>query len=444
MNQRSPLERFLAIFTEVKAGEGGTALFLTLNIFLILTAYYIIKPVREALILSVEGGAEWKIYTAAGQSLLLLGAIPLYARLASRVSRRRLINWVTVFFVSNLVFFFIAVTLVRESSLILGIGFFLWVGVFNVMVPAQFWSFANDIYTVEQGKRLFAIVAFGASSGAVVGSWITRQNIESLGLGNLLLMSGGLLLVALAITAIVERRESRQAREQNVAPQEEPLPEGNAFSLVWRSRYLLLIAFLMLFLNWVNSTGEYILSDMVKAAIEKQADSSGLVGAARSEWVEESIGGFYASFFGVVNVIALLMQLFLVSRIIKYIGVRVALLILPCIALGGYALLFAIPLLGVVRWAKTAENATDYSLLNTIRQALFLPTTREEKYKAKQVIDTFFMRAGDVAAAVVVGVGVGALGLSGRQFALVNLGLVVVWLVLAIRIGREYRRLTDE
>ena len=168
------------------------------------------------------------------------------------------------------------------------------------------------------------------------------------------------------------------------------------------------------------------------------------IGEERSEWVEESIGGFYASFFGVVNVIALLMQLFLVSRIIKYIGVRVALLILPCIALGGYALLFAIPLLGVVRWAKTAENATDYSLQNTIRQALFLPTTREEKYKAKQVIDTFFMRAGDVAAAVVVGVGVGALGLSGRQFALVNLGLVVVWLVLAIRIGREYRRLTDD
>jgi AAA family ATP:ADP antiporter len=443
MNQRSPLERLLAIFTDVKAGEGTTALLLTLNIFLILTAYYIIKPVREALILSVEGGAASKIYTAAGQSLLLLGAIPLYARLASRVSRRRLINWVTVFFVSNLVLFFVAVTLVHDSSLALGVGFFLWVGVFNVMVPAQFWSFANDIYTVEQGKRLFAIVAFGASSGAVVGSWITRQNIEQLGLGNLLLMSGGLLLVALGITAIVENLQSGRARAE-AAPEQEPLPEGNAFSLVWRSRYLLFIAFLMLILNWVNSTGEYILSDMVKTAIEKQADSNGLVGEARSEWVGESIGGFYASFFGVVNVVALLMQLFLVSRIIKYIGVRIALLILPCIALGGYALLFAIPLLGVVRWAKTAENATDYSLQNTVRQALFLPTTREEKYKAKQVIDTFFMRAGDVAAAVVVGVGVQFLGLSGRQFALVNLGLVVVWLFLAIRIGREYQKLTAD
>jgi AAA family ATP:ADP antiporter len=441
MNHRSPLERVLAIFTEVKAGEGKVVLLLTLNIFLILTAYYIIKPVREALILSVEGGAEWKIYTAAGQSLLLLGAIPLYARLASRVSRRRLINWVTVFFVSNLALFFVAVTVVRESNLVLGIGFFLWVGVFNVMVPAQFWSFANDIYTVEQGKRLFAIVAFGASSGAVVGSWITRQNIEALGLGNLLLMSGGLLLLALGITALVENLQSGRNRADSAA-QEEPLPEGGAFSLVWRSRYLLLIAFLMLFLNWVNSTGEYILGDMVKAAIEKQADGNGLAGEARSEWIEESIGGFYASFFGVVNVVALMMQLFLVSRIIKYIGVRVALLILPCIALGGYALLFAVPLLGVVRWAKTAENATDYSLQNTVRQALFLPTTREEKYKAKQVIDTFFMRAGDVAAAVVVGFGVEVIGLSGRQFALVNLGLVAVWLYLAIRIGREYRRLS--
>ena len=438
---RSPLERFLSIFTEVKAGEGIVALLLTLNIFLILTAYYIIKPVREALILAIEGGAEWKIYTAAGQSILLLGAIPLYARLASRVSRRRLINWVTVFFVSNLLLFFVAITAVRESSLLLGVGFFLWVGIFNVMVPAQFWSFANDVYTVDQGKRLFAIVAFGASSGAVVGSWITRQNIEELGLGNLLLISGGLLLFGLIITGIVERLEAGRKRAEDVAREEEPLPEGNAFSLVFANRYLLLIGFLMLFLNWVNTTGEYILGDTVKTAIEAQADAQRIVGEERSEWVEESIGGFYASFFAVVNVLGLVFQLFLVSRILKYLGVRVALMILPIIAFGGYTLLFAIPILSVVRWAKTAENATDYSLQNTVRQALFLPTTREQKYKAKQVIDTLFMRAGDVMAAVVVLIGVEIAGLSGRQFALINLVLVGVWLFLALRIGREYNQL---
>lgn len=439
--RRSPLERFLGIFTEVRSGEGITALLLTLNIFLILTAYYIIKPVREALILSVEGGAELKSYAAAGQGLLLLAAVPAYAWLASRVSRRKLISSVTLFFVSNLILFFLAIKLTPHASTPLSIGFFLWVGVFNLMIPAQFWSFANDIYSVEQGKRLFAIVAFGASLGAVLGSDITDRLIVPLGLDQLLLLSAGILLLALGLTWLVEAIRSGEIRADRAIP-DEPIPRGGAFGLVIRNRYLLLIALLMLFLNWVNTTGEYILGDTIKSAIEGQADAAAISGALRDQWVAERIGGFYASFFRVVNLLGLGLQLFVVSRVLKYLGVRVALLVLPCIALGGYAILFALPLLPVVRWAKTAENATDYSLQNTVRQALFLPTTREQKYKAKQAIDTVFVRAGDVLSAVLVYVGANLLVLSTRQFALVNLGLVVIWLLLALAIGREYRRLT--
>jgi len=199
---------------------------------------------------------------------------------------------------------------------------------------------------------------------------------------------------------------------------------------------------LMLLLNWVNTTGEFILGDTVKSAIEIQAVEQGIDPAQRDEWVGENIGAFYARFFSVVNVLGLVMQLFLVSRIIKYIGVARALLILPVIALGGYAVLAFFPILSVVRWAKTAENATDYSLHNTVRQALFLPTTRAQKYKAKQAIDSFFVRAGDLFSAALVYVGLNVLSLSTTGFALVNLGLVVIWLLIAIQIGREYSRLT--
>jgi AAA family ATP:ADP antiporter len=432
----------LGLFAEVQSGEAKVVLLLALNVFLILTAYYIIKPVREALILTVDGGAELKSYAAAGQGLLLLVAVPIYAWLASRVSRRLLINAVTLFFVSNLVLFFLLMKITPDSSRLLALGFFLWVGVFNLMVPAQFWSFANDVYTVEQGKRLFAIVAFGASVGAVLGSNIADRLIQPLGLDQLLLVSGGLLLVSLAVTGLVENLQ-RDRRDGSESVEEQPLPEGGAFGLVLRNRYLLLIALLMLFLNWVNTTGEYILGDTVKGAIESRADAAGLVGAARDAWVGEHIGAFYARFFGVVNAVGLTLQLFVVSRILKYLGVRVALMVLPCIALGGYAILFAMPLLSVVRWAKTAENATDYSLQNTVRQALFLPTTREQKYKAKQAIDTVFVRAGDILSAVLVYVGVNVLALSTRQFALVNMGLVLVWLFLAARVGLEYKRLTE-
>jgi AAA family ATP:ADP antiporter len=187
----------------------------------------------------------------------------------------------------------------------------------------------------------------------------------------------------------------------------------------------------------VNTTGEYILGRTVAAAA---ADA---VRAGTAGGLDERayIGKFYSDFFSVVNVVGLLLQLFVVSRVLKFAGVRVAIMVLPLIALVGYGILAFVPILSAVRWAKTAENATDYSLQNTVRNVLFLPTTREEKYKAKQGIDSFFVRAGDVFSAGLVFVGSALLHLGTRQFALVNLALVAGWLVLAVMIGRAYNRL---
>jgi AAA family ATP:ADP antiporter len=138
----------------------------------------------------------------------------------------------------------------------------------------------------------------------------------------------------------------------------------------------------------------------------------------------------------------MLLQLFVVSRVVKYLGVPVALCIVPLVALGSYATAAFIPSLAIMRWVKTAENSVDYSLMNTIRQMLFLPTTREEKYKAKQVIDSFVVRAGDVLAAVTVYLGTTFFALSVSQFAWINAALVVVWLILAVLTGREFQRQT--
>ncbi len=167
---KSILERFLGFFAEVRGGEGLTALLLTANIFLILTSYYIMKPVREALILASPGGAELKSYMSAGQTFLLLFTVPLYGKLVARLSRRRLLNIVTLFFAACLVVFY----LLGQAQVPLDVPFFLWIGIFSVSLVAQFWSFANDLYPPEQGKRLFAIVAFGASLGAVFGT-TTRE-----------------------------------------------------------------------------------------------------------------------------------------------------------------------------------------------------------------------------------------------------------------------------
>lgn len=443
------LDRFLRLFAPVEAREGRVVLLLALNVFLLLTAYYIIKPVREALILSAFG-AETKIYASAGQALLLLGAVPLYGWLADRTGRRRLIATVLVFFAACLVAFY----LLARLHVPLGIPFYLWVGVFNVMVIAQFWSFANDVYTPEEGKRLFAIVAFGSSSGAVFGSFVTGRLIEPLGVYQLMLLSAALLVVSLTLTFVVDGMRRGPGPAAKTEPESTPasgdsLDGPGGFALVLRNRYLLLIALMMILANLVNTTGEYVLGARVKQAQEQtvaQVVRAPGMGVEEFEALEEerraqvgaAIGGFYADFFSIVNLVGLLTQLFLVSRIIGWFGVRAGILVLPIVACGGYLLMAIFPLLGVARWAKTAENATDYSLQNTVRNMLFLPTTRAEKYKAKQAIDTFAMRAGDVAAALLVLAGTAWIGLGPGGFALVNVGLALAWIVLAVAIARRH------
>lgn len=448
--QKTLLERCLATFAEVHAGEGVTAILLMLNLFLLLAAYLIIKTVREPLILA-EGGAVVKSYAAAGQALLLLFIVRGYGAFASRVNRNKLINWVTAFFISNLVVFYI----LAQFRLPLGVAFFLWVGIFNLFVIAQFWSFANDIYTQEQGKRLFAIVAVGGSLGAIVGPWIAGRLFEPLGAYQLMLVSGGILGICILITNVVNAREKRRGqvalKKEDV---EKPLGKEGGFKLVMGQRYLLLIALLMLVLNLVNTTGEFILGKTVTAEAQKvvameeeriaaSGVSEGLTETDRKKIKLGFIINFYANFFFWVSLLAFIVQLFLVSRILKYLGVLAALFILPTIALGAYSLIAIMPVLGIMKVVKILENSTDYSLQNTARQALFLPTSREAKYKAKAAIDTFFVRIGDVLSAGLVFVGV-QIALETSGFAAINIVLIIAWLLLILGIAREYKKLTSE
>ena len=440
------LDRFLGIFTDVHGGEGVTALLLMLNIFLLLAAYYLLKTIREPLILSVPGGAEVKSYSAAATAGLLILLVPLYSAVASRVSRVKLINGVTLFFVACLVAFFA----LNRAGVPIGIAFFIWVGIFSLMVIAQLWAFANDVYTVEQGKRLFAIVGFGASLGAIAGSFVTGQLVKSFGPYPFMLGAAALLGVCMLLTTMVHLREKHRREAAPLAPtageaaegakggSDEPVTGRSGFALVFSDHYLLLIAFLMLLYNLVNTNGEYILGKTVVVLY------TATHGAAATGGLDEKkvIGEFYGNYFTLVNLISAAIQAFVVSRVLKRFGVRVALLVLPVVAMAGYVSMAFVPLLSFIRGAKIAENSVDYSLQNTTRNALYLPTSREAKYKAKQANDTFFVRFGDVLSAGVVFAGTTWLGFAPKHFALVNAGLIVVWLVLAVAIGRRFKRLS--
>jgi len=448
--RRNPLDRFLLLFAEVHVGEGLTAILLTVNLFLLLTAYLIIKTVREALILS-EGGAEIKSYAAAGQALLLFVLVPTYSYLASRVNRIKLINFTTLFFISNLIVFY----LLAQLRIPLGVYFFLWVGIFNLFIIAQFWSFANDIYSEEQGKRLFAIIAFGGAVGAVLGPKLASLLFEPFGPYLLMLVTAGLLGVCLIFPNLVSRREAaRGPRANDSGDADKPLAKVGAFKLVIGRRYLMLIAALMIVANVVNTTGEFIMGKSVTEEAQRLAKSESISSSTdpipsssakemNSKKVRDYIGRFYGDFLFTVGLISAAAQLFLVSRIMNFCGVPGSLFFLPIVAFLGYSSISLIPALAIIRLAKVFENSTDYSLQNTARQALFLPTSREEKYKAKAAIDTFFIRIGDLLSTALVYLSV-QFAISVRSLTLINVTLVVLWLVLVTSIGRLYRALAAE
>lgn len=438
--KKNALERLLSLFADVRAGEGLGAILLTLNVFLILEAYYLLKPVREALILTEPlfkgvSGPEQKAYSSAAQAVLLMGVVPLYGWLATRVPRMRLIAITSLFFVLNLGLFYLA----GQAGLRVGVAFFIWIGIFNLFVPAQFWAFANDLYTEGQGQRLFPLIGVGASLGAWVGASAVPPLLRQAGFTPYTLMSisGGILLVALATTVFVNRRETARAEPEARKINEAPLGRQGGFELILKDRYLTWIAVLIVILNIVNSTGEFLLSNVVaNEAATRIGTGPEHVPASRA-----FVGSFYGSFYAIQNLLGLLLQLFVTSRVMRFIGVRGALFILPVLALINYSVIAVAPILAVVRVGKLLENSTDYSIQNTIRAALFLPTSREAKYKAKAAIDTFFARTGDMLQGGFVAAG-GALGIGWPAFAWLNVGLTGAWLVAAGRIAREHRRKT--
>lgn len=429
---KGPLERFLSLFADVRAGEGAGALLLAFNVFLLLGAYYMLKPAREALILA-EYGAEEKAYASALQAVLLIGIVPLYTWLATRISRMPLLTTTAVFFASNLVIFY----LIGQTGVRLGLVFYVWLGIFNVFVVSQFWAFANDIYTEGQGRRLFPLVGVGASLGAWVGAATVEPLIEELAFTPFTLMLAGaaVLMIALGVTFLVNRR-SVQRTPVHERVDAKPLSGEGGFSLVFKDRYLLWIGVLIVLLNVVNTTGEYLLGRVITANAETM-----FTGADQLEQSRAYVGSFYGTFYATVNLLGFLLQLFVASRALRYLGVRGSLFILPILALVNYSVIAVAPLLAVIRIGKILENSTDYSIHNTVRQALFLPTTREAKYTAKAAIDTFGQRFGDVASAGVV-LGGTALGAATAAFAWFNVALTVGWLAVAGRIAREHRKKT--
>jgi ATP:ADP antiporter, AAA family len=427
--EKSLVERALAPIADVRRGEAASVLLMTLLMFLVLGAYYLLKTAREVFILT-EGGAEVKSYSSAGQALLLLAIVPAYGAFASRVNRVRLVTSVTLFFASNLLFFLVAL----KTGMHVGIVYFLWVGIFNLMVPAQLWAFAADLYTREQGKRLFPLIGVGSSLGAWLGA-MRAGDLVSVGGPGRLLISGGAILVVCALLVRVIDRVTVRAEKTTTAGADAPLGKEGGFELIFKDRYLLLIALLTVLLNIVNTSGEYLFGRYV---VEQSHILHGY-GAENAALRERFVGETYSRLFSTVNLVGFLLQMFVVSRVFTFLGVGKSLFIHPTVALVGYLMMLRAPSVQLMGILKVADNSIDYSLGNTTKQALWLPTSREAKYKAKQAVDSFFVRTGDVIQAGVVFLGERLL-LTVPAFAAINLVLVGGWLAVVGLINRSSAR----
>ncbi len=447
---RSLIERFLGLFTEVRSGEGTTALLMFANTFILLCVYYFLKPMREGWIatsgISGLSKVEVKAYSSFAQSLCLLFMMGWYGRLAGRWSRVTLITRATLFCIANLmVFWLLQPGFIFQSLPFVGIIFYMWVGIAGVFVMAQFWTFCADVYTDERGKRILPFIAIGATSGAVAGSKIVSAMIDSgiVATEALLLLATVPMFVSIGLTQIVDRREGGTGRPATGATQ--PVQDAGSIlsgaRLVLVSRFLMAAALVTLLTNWVNTNGENLLFRVVQEALAGQAATQGLRDPQAVEaFTRNGTTVFYGDFFFGVNTVALVLQAFAASRLLKYGGFATIALMLPVIALLSYTTIALLPVLAVVKVMKIAENATDYSINNTARHILWLPVSAEMKYRGKPVIDTLYVRLGDGLAAATVLVGIHVLAMSIQTFLLFNLSLVICWLIFTTMMVREHRR----
>lgn len=445
------VERGLRAFTDVRPGEGRIALLMFANVFLILCAYYFIKPLREGWI-AVSGlgnlsKLELRAYTAFGQSLLLIPVVAGYGRLVGRWPRAMLIERATLFCMANMVVFWaLQPKFLIEHVPYIGIVFYLWVGMFAVFVVAQFWAFAADLYDEERGNRLLPMIAIGATAGAAVGSLLLEKLVSSgaVPTHQVLLMALVPLAASIWLTRTADKADASVTKRAPVVPVATAPAfddRSGALRLVFGNRYLLAIGLIMLVTNWAKTNGENQLFDVVQQTLQGQVDAQGLTGDAVKTFVKANTTAFFGGFYFWVNMIALALQAVVASRILKYGGFAALFLLLPVIALLSYSAMVLLPLLAVVRTSQAAVNATDYSIHNTARHVLWLPMSQSVKFKGKPTVDSLFVRAGDGMAAVTVLLGVQLLSASIRTYLTLNVVLSVLWLVAAIWVVREHGRM---
>ena len=418
----------------LQPGETPALLASFATLLCMFASYTILRPVRDAL--GITSGLETIPYLFWGVFAVMLLLQPLYGWLTSRFPRSVFLPWVYGFFALNLLIFWVWFRVQADHTWIAR-TYFVWVSVFNLFVVAAFWSLMADVFTREQAGRLFGFIWAGASTGGLLGPLIDRKLAVPLGAINLLPLSAGLLLVSLLFMAQVIRWQRRraasgpQAAAAIAAGAAAPRARGGvgggvfaAFGQVVRSPYLLGIAAFVLLMTWV-STFLYLEQQAFVAKVFSNANE-------RTR--------FFAGIDFYVQAASLTIQFLLFGRLFKWLGMRSLLASVPLLMTAGYALFALTPVFTVLVLVYAVRRVADYAITRPCRDSLFTVVSREEKYQAKSLIDTFAYRGGDaLSGSLYKGL---TAGLGAGPAAIGWLGAVIsaVWTVLALALGRAFEQ----
>ena len=439
---------------DIRQGEGAPLFLSGFYYFLLLCAYYIIRPIRDDM--GAEGGVENLAWLFTGTLVGMMILHPIYSAIVSRMPRRQFIAVVYRFFmVQLLVFYALFQVLEGVSEVWAGRVFFIWTSVFNLFVISVFWSLVNDVFRPSQSKRLFGVIAVGGTAGALTGSAITSFLAAGLGAITLLLVSAVLLEVAarvsrylsdveqtLAMAAIADEAlkkdtdikdlevpEASIVTDQVNAKQTEVIGGGmfDGVRHVMSSPYLLGIAALMLLFTVVSTYLYFMQIAIVTEAVGDDRD-------ARTQ--------LFANRDLIVNAITLIVQMFLTGRILRWLGIGISLALLPVISFVGFGLLAVAPVLMVVIGFDVLRRAGNFAIQRPARESLYTVVSRTDKYKAKNFNDTFVYRVGDqlgawsYTAMMYFGLGLTGLGLT-------MLPVSLIWVFLALWLGKQYKQINS-
>ena len=389
--------------------------------FCLLCGYSILRPVRDEM--AIEGGLKHLPWMMTATFLTMLAATPLFGWLSARCSRYRLIVTVYAFFITNLLAFYALMTSHLYPEWVAR-GFFVWLSVFNLFIVSIFWSFMADLFTPEQGARLFGVIAAGGSSGALVGPLLTTGLTFLVPVPVLMLAS----MVFLTLCLGCVTRLDRWGREQSVSHRSRPGdPLRGSFlagiRLTVSSPYLLGICGYLAFLT-MTATFLYL-------------EQTRLV----SEYLDqpESRTRLFSSLDFATGLLTWLTQMFVTKRVISRFGLVAPLLFLPAISLVGFLGIALWPSLAVYVVFSVLRRVGEYALAKPAREVLFTVVSREEKYKAKNFIDTAISRGGDASTGWLI-TGVKALGATTAHIALACVPLIIAWAWLATLLARQEKR----